>query len=102
MTDDNSNIKEKLNNNNIDTKEDVIDIINEYINNLDSEPRSKDRIYILIVELLNYWDDNPELRLGQIISNISNKRGFGDDPFYMEDETIIDYLHEHNNKCTKK
>lgn len=59
--------------------------------------RDPNRILTLIEVLLAYWEENPDLRLGQIISNINDsKYGISKerDIFYLEDEEIINALRE--------
>lgn len=57
--------------------------------------RNPDRIDELLNELEEYWDENPDLRLGQIVSNISQKKGYNDS-FYIEDEEVLEVLRELN------
>lgn len=69
--------------------------------------RDPKRIGKIVYNLLQYWIRNPDLRLGQIISNIAGDRGHNvrvsmhgagwtvADPFYMEDEEVIAWLEEH-------
>lgn len=48
-----------------------------------------------ILELLEmYWKKNPDLRLGQIVVNISQSEGYGSEPYYLEDKTISKGLSE--------
>ena len=61
--------------------------------------RDPERIPAILKELEKYWNDNPDLRLGQIISNFSQKAGYSD-PFYFEDETLLKMLEaESKVKC---
>ena len=40
------------------------------------------------------WYKNPDMRLGQLVSNLAASAGWnGDDVFYIEDEQIEDELH---------
>lgn len=50
--------------------------------------RNKDRIDIIINRLENIWLEFPDLRLGQLLLNVSN------DPelYYLEDEELIKRL----------
>ena len=57
--------------------------------------RDPDRIGPLLGALEAYWFAHPDLRLGQIIGNIARDNGHGNDPFYMEDDSIISYLRNH-------
>lgn len=54
--------------------------------------RDEERIPTVLEELEEFWEENPDLRLAQIISNASQERGYGDDVFYMEDEDLLRYL----------
>lgn len=47
--------------------------------------RDKDRIDKILLLLFKYWNNHPDLRLGQIIMTLSHNK----DPFYIEDETIL-------------
>lgn len=82
----------------------MVNIANNYLNNQDSnnqndsEPRSPERIDELLEELEEYWKNSPDLRIGQIISNIGQQNGFGDDPFYMEDEVVLRELKNRNEE----
>lgn len=49
--------------------------------------RNPDRIDPLLKKLGDYWKLNPDLRLGQLISNLSNNVFLGD-IFYVEDSLI--------------
>lgn len=53
------------------------------------------RIDKILLALKKYWIDNPDLRLGQIIVNITQ---CGHDPFYLEDETLLKHLKGLNNE----
>lgn len=57
--------------------------------------RDPERIETVLEELEDYWSDNPDLRLGQILSNISQKKGYKDS-FYIEDSELIEELQERN------
>lgn len=52
-------------------------------------------------ELLNtleeYWDNNPNLRLGQILSNASIDINHQRDPFYVSDKAFMEWLKDHEN-----
>ena len=50
--------------------------------------RDPDRIEDILDELEEYWSENPDLRLGQIVCNISQKKGY-EDSFYIEDEEVL-------------
>lgn len=57
--------------------------------------RDPERIETVLEELEDYWSDNPDLRLGQILSNISQKKGYKDS-FYIEDSELIEELQKRN------
>jgi uncharacterized protein YihD (DUF1040 family) len=50
--------------------------------------RDPARIDRLLDALRRYWMQHPDLRLGQIVCNASGEV----DPFYLEDEVLIDVL----------
>lgn len=58
--------------------------------------RDPKRIYTIADDLTHCWIKSPDLRLGQIISNVM--RSCGTDLFYIEDEDLIrkikDYFKE--------
>lgn len=56
------------------------------------------RIQKIISLLEKYWKANPELRLCQIISNISRNTRFSVDRFYLEDEELGMLLEEEISK----
>jgi hypothetical protein len=58
--------------------------------------RDKNRIYPICVGLAQAWENTPDLRLGQIMSNISEilKRK-GKDIFYVEDDELLEMLKEY-------
>jgi uncharacterized protein YihD (DUF1040 family) len=60
--------------------------------------RDKDRIDEVLEEIETYWKENPDLRLAQIVVNISQENGYGKDPFYMEDSTLLSTLFRKNKK----
>lgn len=49
----------------------------------------EETIDAVLNELEEYWKDNPQLRLSQIITIISVEQGIGSDPFYMEDNILL-------------
>ena len=51
-------------------------------------PRDPDRIPLVLAALERYWTKHPDLRLGQIVSNVSGKY----DPFYLEDANLLTAL----------
>lgn len=86
-----------------DNDVDISKIIDELNNENDApysytSPRDVERIDKLLTELRVYWLNNPDLRLGQIVSKISNDAGHGDDPFHMEDDIVLQQLQKYNDK----
>ena len=59
--------------------------------------RNPKRIDTVLEELEEYWKNNPDLRLGQLIFILSSKYNNFDDPFYMEDDELLQTLKEINN-----
>lgn len=61
--------------------------------------RDPKRVYIIADKLIHSWLKCPDLRLGQIISNVMH--GCGTDLFYIEDDELIkkieDYFKEFKN-----
>ena len=62
--------------------------------------KEKERIDIVLNELEKYWKKNPDLRLGQIIANCVRAYDgrVNCDPFYIEDDIILNILEELNNE----
>lgn len=54
--------------------------------------RDEERIDDVLLELEEYWKEHPQLRLAQIITNISIEKGIGPDPYNMEDDTLLNEL----------
>lgn len=52
--------------------------------------RDPARIDYILEKLKIYWEANPDLRLGQIVSNIASRKAC--DPFYIEDSILIHML----------
>ncbi len=50
--------------------------------------RDPERIKRILFLLEAYWKKNSDLRLAQIISNLSNQAGFSVDLFYFEDSNL--------------
>lgn len=57
--------------------------------------RDPERIETVLEELEDYWSEHPDLRLGQILSNISQEKGYKD-AFYIEDDELVEELRERN------
>ena len=58
--------------------------------------RNPERIPEVLKELEEFWKQNPDLRLGQIISNLSYESMRNNDPFYMEDKDLLELLKQKN------
>ena len=58
--------------------------------------RDPKRIDEVLEELKTYWDNNPDLRLGQIICNVGRAYNM-EDPFYLEDDKLIYVLKAYND-----
>lgn len=54
--------------------------------------RNPDRIDPMLSKLGTYWKANPDLRLGQIISNANHIATGRSDCFYTEDTTMMSAL----------
>lgn len=63
-----------------------------------SMTRDPDRIDEVLEELEEYWKENPDLRLGQIIVNMSRLMRYDTDPFYIEDDELKMRLEEINDR----
>lgn len=63
--------------------------------------RNPERISVILDEIRKYWERNPDLRLGQIISNFGQKEGLSE-PFYLEDDKLLKLLAEANSEATHK
>lgn len=59
--------------------------------------RDPNRIEPMLEALKEYWLQNPDLRLGQIISNMARLSGYSD-PFFIEDRPMMDALKERTKK----
>ncbi len=53
--------------------------------------RDKTRIKFIMLKLQYLWEQNPDLRFGQLVSNIYNKMGYSDQ-FYVEDSVLDEFL----------
>ena len=58
--------------------------------------RNPERIPKIIKELEEFWKQNPNWRLGQVISNLSYELMANNDPFYMEDSNLLELLKTYN------
>ena len=55
-----------------------------------------ERIPETLKELEDFWKQVPDWRLGQLISNVSYELMENNDPFYLEDEKLLQYLKNKN------
>jgi uncharacterized protein YihD (DUF1040 family) len=60
------------------------------------------RIHKIISLLEEYWEANPDLRLCQIISNLTSNTNFSSDPYYLEDDLFKKLLEEELAKYSKE
>ena len=58
--------------------------------------RNPDRIPEILKELEEFWKQNPNWRLGQVISNLNHEIMGGNDPFYLEDTDLLELLKQKN------
>ena len=58
--------------------------------------RNPDRIPEVLKELEKFWEQVPDWRLGQVISNFSYELMGNNDPFYMEDTDLLELLKNKN------
>lgn len=59
--------------------------------------RDPNRINGILDKIKHFWNENPDHRLSQIISDAASDNGYND-PFHMEDYEIIKYID--NNDST--
>lgn len=52
--------------------------------------RDPDRIVDVLAQLLITWQEFPDMRLGQLLVNVTGKS----DVFYVEDDVLMDELRE--------
>ena len=57
--------------------------------------RDPNRIPKVLVALAEVWYLNPDLRLGQLVCNAASMLGTGQDPFYTEDDKMLEGLQKH-------
>ena len=60
--------------------------------------RDPNRINEIADELKVYWNNHPNWRLGQLISNLSYELMSNNDPFFMTDEELLELLKLKNEK----
>lgn len=58
--------------------------------------RDPARIDAILNVLREYWSKNPDLRLGQILENISSRSS--KPTFYLEDDILLDQLNSNLEK----
>ena len=57
--------------------------------------RDPDRIPKLLEAIRRVWiQEGTDLRLGQLLMNLSAEHGVGNDLFYVEDDQLINWLQE--------
>lgn len=52
--------------------------------------RNPNRMFTVLSELFLVWKESPDLRLGQLLSNLANTS----DLFYLEDENMVARMRE--------
>lgn len=60
--------------------------------------KKQDRIPLMMRELRQFWEQYPDWRLGQVISNLSYEVTGENDPFYLDDIKLIETLKIKNGK----
>lgn len=60
--------------------------------------RNPERIPKIMKELEEFWKQNPNWRLGQLVSNLSYELIGDNDPFFIEDEKLLELLKTKNEK----
>ncbi len=55
---------------------------------------NENKIKQLIEALEKYWTMNPEMRLGQIIANMSYNAKGDFDPYFLEDQHLLDVIND--------
>ena len=60
--------------------------------------RDPSRIPKILKELEEFWKQNPDWRLGQVISNLNYEIMGINDPFYVEDDGLLEILRLKNAK----
>lgn len=64
----------------------------------ENKMRNPDRIPEILKELEEFWKQVPDWRLGQVISNFSYELTGNNDPFYIEDNKLLELLQSKNKK----
>ena len=60
--------------------------------------RNPERIPKIIKELEEFWKQNSDWRLGQVISNLNYEIMGNNDPFFIEDEKLLELLKTRKKK----
>ena len=60
--------------------------------------RDPKRIKEIVTELEKYWNNHPNWRLGQLMSNLSYELRGDNDPFFIEDNELLELLKLKNEK----
>lgn len=60
--------------------------------------RDPKRITKVLDELEKYWNNHSNWRLGQVMSNLSYELLGDNDPFFIEDEMLLELLKLKNEK----
>ena len=82
----------------------LMEIREEFITMRDKKNEAKDpkRIEVVLRVVKKYWEDHPNLRLGQIICNAAENQ----DAFYLEDDVLSEWLQKrteaHNEQVRSK
>lgn len=58
--------------------------------------RNPERIPEILKELEKFWEQVPDWRLGQVISNLNYEILGNNDPFYLEDKYLLQILKNKN------
>ena len=58
--------------------------------------RNPERIPEVLKELEEFWKQNPDWRLGQVIANLNYEIMGSNDPFYMQDKDLLELLKQKN------
>lgn len=57
--------------------------------------KDENRVYPFCAELSTVWAKNSHLRFGQVIEIVYNRiRKDGRDPFYVDDDAMLQYMRE--------
>jgi hypothetical protein len=63
--------------------------------------RDPKRIWKLCRKLATAWELLPDWRFGQLLSNVfDHMKADGKDPFYLEDDSMIEYIEQYIEKYT--